>query len=65
MTLESRFHFLNLWDETSNQSEGTDEEAKEGTVREHQSANKDTSEWRNEHSLSGKSVPFCCSRCVV
>lgn len=56
MTLQSRFHFLNLWSETPNQSEGTDEEEKEGTVREHQSANQDASKWRNEHSVSGKCV---------
>lgn len=48
-----------------NQSEGTDEEEKEGTVREHQSANKDTSDWRNAHSVSGKCVPFCFSTCGV
>ena len=58
MTLQSRFHFLNLWNETPNQREETDEEKKEGTVREHQSANKDTSKWRNEHSVSGKRVAF-------
>lgn len=65
MTLQSRFHFLNLWNEMPNQSEGTDEEEKEGTVREHQSANKDTSDWRNAHSVSGKCVPFCFSTCGV
>lgn len=54
MTLQSRFHFLNLWNETPVQGEGTDEEEKEGTEREHQSANKDISQWHNEHSVSGK-----------
>lgn len=65
MTLQSRFHFLNLWNETPNQSEGTGEEEKEGTVREHQSANKDTSKGNNERSVSGKCVPFCFSACGV
>lgn len=59
MSLQSRFHFLNLWNETPNQSEGTDEEEKKGRVREHQSANKDTSKWPNEHSVSGKRASFC------
>lgn len=65
MTLQNRFHFLNLWNETPNQREGTDEEEKEGTVREHQSANKDTSKWPNEHSVSGECVPFCFSTCGI
>lgn len=65
MTLQSRFHFLNLWNETPNQSEGTDEEGTEGTVREPQSAHKDTSKWPNEHSVSGKRASFCLSTCGV
>lgn len=53
MTLQSRFHFLNLWNELPCQTEGTDEE-KEGTERDHQSANKDISQWHNERLVSGK-----------
>lgn len=58
MDVRSRFHFLDLWDETP-EREGTDEE---GTVREHQTAITDASQWRSERSGSGKSL--CFSTCV-
>lgn len=61
MTLQSRFHFLNLWDETPDQGEGRDEEEKEGSVRQQQSANMGTSQWANEHSVPGK----CSFVCVL
>lgn len=54
MTLQSRFHFLNLWDETPDQGEERDEEKREGSVREQQSANMGVSHWPSEHSVSGK-----------
>lgn len=53
MNLQSRFHFLNLWNELPGQTERTDEE-KEGKERDHQSANEDISQWNNEHLVSGK-----------
>lgn len=55
MTSQSRFHFLNLWDETP------EEEEKEGRVREHQSANRDASQRRSNLTWgSGKSCLYLC-----
>lgn len=50
MTLQNRFHFLNLWDETPSQGEGRHDEDKEGSVREQKSACVETSQWPNKHS---------------
>ena len=54
MTLQSRFHFLNLWDETDEEGE-----EREGSVRDQQSANVGPSRWANGHPYSGKRVCVC------
>lgn len=58
MTLQSRFHFLNLWDETDDEGEGG-----EGAMREQQSAGIGPSQWANGNTVSGKCVWFV-SVCV-
>lgn len=57
MTLQSRFHFLNLWDETPDQGEGGDEE--EGSVRGQQSAHVGGPQWAGKHSAPGKCLCVC------
>lgn len=53
MTLQSTFHFLNLWDETNDQGEGRK------AVRKQQPANMGPSQWANGHPASGKFVCVC------
>lgn len=54
MTLQNRFHFLNLWGEMPDQGEGRDEEEKEKSVKNPQSANRGSSQWDNGYSVSGE-----------
>lgn len=50
MTLENRFHFLNLWDEATDQAE----EEKQGSGREQQAVGTGTSLWSSESSVRGE-----------
>lgn len=63
MTLRNRFHFLNLWDEIPDQGEGRYKEEKEKSVRDQQSANMGSSQWDNEHSVSGECLCMYVCAC--
>lgn len=56
MTLQNRFHFLNLWDEAADQGE----DDKLGPVREQQSISAGASQGSSESSGQGK-----CSRSLL
>ena len=60
MDLQSRFNFLNLWDEPGDEGEET-----EGLMRE-LSANMGPSQWANVSPVMGKCVCLCvCVRVRV
>lgn len=50
MTLQNKFHFLNLWDEAADKGE----DEKLGPVRELQSASSGVSQWSSESSSKGQ-----------
>lgn len=60
MDSQNRFHFLNLWDDTADESETREGEERKEFIGDEQSVCMGSSQWMNGRPVSGKCVLDGC-----